>query len=414
MARLQWKEAEDEYKNGVEIAEERLNKLTKEDQRQRWTKETGDVYRGLAEVFLAEKRNQEAIQLLEFHRYRPFARETIAYAKSSGPRWPEIEKTVLAQPLPPASGTRLVYVSARNHLYIFTIGGESIKIAVLNEKRDDLERRIYRYVQKCSMAQTETAPLPVPDAESKDLFSRLLQPVVAQLRAPETIVIDPDIVMKGLPLEALKSPEGWYFGEKFPIIYSPGYLRENDLRKSSQQAPRWGLLVDALGGAVSEGAKLHDSFPEIQLVDRPDLKPAELRDLLAPSEIFHFVGHGKLGALLLANGTSMKASDFPPESLRHLQVAVLAACSTGLTSEGLGDSSSLVRAFQAGGTPTVIASQWDVDSRATRQLMGRFYTHLRNDEPAVLALFEAKKELIRGQTYKHPYYWASFILSGRA
>src|SRR5205823_13111458 len=127
------------------------------------------------------------------------------------------------------------------------------------EKRQDLSRKIREYVEKCSVRQDPELRLPPPEVESKELFSRLLQPVMAHLRPSETVVIDLDIGMNKLPLEALKSPEGWYFGEKFPVIYSPGYLRELDLRP--QQRPRWGLRIYAL--QPGENEKFSGVFPEI-------------------------------------------------------------------------------------------------------------------------------------------------------
>src|SRR5262249_2938969 len=154
------------------------------------------------------------------------------------------------------------------------------------------------------------------------------------LRSSETVIVDLDFAMNGLPLEALKSPEGWYFGEKFAVIYSPGYLRENDLRMPLPQRPRLGLLVDALG-ATSEREKLSELFPEIKPVDGADIAPGDLRALLEASEIFVFIGHGESGSLILSNQTPVKAEDFPAESLSHLQLAVLAACSSGLSPDGL-------------------------------------------------------------------------------
>jgi CHAT domain-containing protein len=58
-----------------------------------------------------------------------------------------------------------------------------------------------------------------------------------------------------------------------------------------------------------------------------------------------------------------------------------------------------------------VASLWKVDDLATAQLMKRFYAELAqsNKRDALrTAQLETKKK------YPHPYYWASFQLTGSA
>jgi CHAT domain-containing protein len=401
-------EAAEAYKEALLIAEKGLRK---EKDRRQWVKETSDVYRGLVEVFLEQKRDQEALQFWQWYQARPAARES-AFEANLEPQWEDIEEAVLRQPLPSVSSTRLVYASTRNRLYIWQIGTTGIKTVWVPEKREDLRKKIYQYIQKCGTPQSPSLPLPAPDDESRKLFSLLLQPVIADLSGSETVVVDLDQAMRGLPIEALKSPEGWYFGEKYPVVYSPGYIRENDLRNPAQQTPRGGVLLNAWDDS-SEQPAVRELFPQIRIVYDEAIAPKDLAVLLEPSEMFVFIGHGEAGSLILHSGRPLKAEDFPPESLKRLQLVVLAGCSTGSSPDGILDTRNLLDAFQAGGTPSVIASQWDVESTITTDLMTRFYTHLKNGESVPHALYEARKEIIRQKPYSHPYYWAGFILNGR-
>ena len=59
-------------------------------------------------------------------------------------------------------------------------------------------------------------------------------------------------------------------------------------------------------------------------------------------------------------------------------------------------------------------SLWAVNDQASYQLMERFYFHLRSSESIMSALRKAKLELIDSNTLSHPYYWAGFIVSGKA
>ena len=94
-----------------------------------------------------------------------------------------------------------------------------------------------------------------------------------------------------------------------------------------------------------------------------------------------------------------------------MDLVVLSACQTQLGELSAGDELvGLTRAFFFAGTPTVIASLWNVNDKATALLMERFYTHLREGMDKAGALREAQLEVM--ETHPDPYYWAGFVLSG--
>ena len=88
----------------------------------------------------------------------------------------------------------------------------------------------------------------------------------------------------------------------------------------------------------------------------------------------------------------------------------LSACDTGrgrilLGGEVLG----LTRAWMYAGAPSVLASLWKVDDRATSRLMTTFYENLKTHDKAK-ALQLAQIDMI--QEGLSPYYWAAFCLYG--
>jgi len=90
---------------------------------------------------------------------------------------------------------------------------------------------------------------------------------------------------------------------------------------------------------------------------------------------------------------------------------VLSACQTNLGDLSEGDELlGLTRAFFFAGTPTVVASLWNVEDESTALLMERFYTHLRGGMGKAEALRQTQLE-VREQ-YPNPYYWAGFVLTG--
>ena len=74
--------------------------------------------------------------------------------------------------------------------------------------------------------------------------------------------------------------------------------------------------------------------------------------------------------------------------------------------------SGLARAFMFAGSPTVLASLWEVNDRSAVQLMRNFYGHLRDSDKAT-ALAQAQREMQARGLYRHPYYWGAFTLVGR-
>ncbi len=143
---------------------------------------------------------------------------------------------------------------------------------------------------------------------------------------------------------------------------------------------------------------------------------AEARSRLAASVVLHYMGHGRpdgTGTSLDYNGNqALRAKDFTPELLRRSQLVVLAACSSGRGKDnGLWDSNSMTHAFLGAGVPRVVASHWNVDSETTSRLMISFYQHVASDKTVAQAVYQARKEILVSKP--HPYYWASFSLTGR-
>jgi CHAT domain-containing protein len=105
------------------------------------------------------------------------------------------------------------------------------------------------------------------------------------------------------------------------------------------------------------------------------------------------------------------ASQIPVESLRRVRLAMLAGCSTGSYGEENRDASStMARTFLMRGVPQVIASRWDVSSRATAEFVRHFYDELNRGLGPEEAVSEASRALRRVPQFAHPSYWAAFDL----
>ena len=97
----------------------------------------------------------------------------------------------------------------------------------------------------------------------------------------------------------------------------------------------------------------------------------------------------------------------------HAGLVVLSACETarGRLRGGEGLMGMTWALFLAG-SPATVASGWKVDEAATSKLMLALHRHLRKGEPRAAALRNAALEVRSEARYRHPFYWAAFVLSG--
>jgi tetratricopeptide (TPR) repeat protein len=94
------------------------------------------------------------------------------------------------------------------------------------------------------------------------------------------------------------------------------------------------------------------------------------------------------------------------------QLVVLSACDTGRGELSVGQGVyGLRRAFVVAGAETLVTSLWQVSDAATGKLMGKYYQKLLKEKKGRLqGMQEAMKEM--REKYKHPYYWAPFLVIG--
>jgi CHAT domain-containing protein/tetratricopeptide (TPR) repeat protein len=99
--------------------------------------------------------------------------------------------------------------------------------------------------------------------------------------------------------------------------------------------------------------------------------------------------------------------------LTGTQLMVLSACETGVGEIHSGDGVyGLRRAMVIAGAETHVMSLWSVDDAATRELMEAYYDMLLEGWGRSQALREVQLAMLQDPKRAHPYYWASFIVSG--
>jgi CHAT domain-containing protein len=158
---------------------------------------------------------------------------------------------------------------------------------------------------------------------------------------------------------------------------------------------------------------------------------AVLTTPLADRRVVAFATHGLLPGeipTLSKPALAMAATDDGESPLLNLddvltlklnaQWVVLSACNTAGGERDGAAMSGLVRGFFFAGTRSVLATQWAVESEASRQLVGLVFADVAKDPKAGRAagLRQAQLAMIDGTVggggYAHPFYWAPYVLFG--
>jgi CHAT domain-containing protein/TolA-binding protein len=148
-------------------------------------------------------------------------------------------------------------------------------------------------------------------------------------------------------------------------------------------------------------------------------------------KVLHFATHGTLddsnpmySRLVLASASLHEDGFLEAREIINLnlnaELVVLSACQTARGRVAAGEGLiGMAWAFFVAGAPTTVASQWKVDSASTTLLMTNFHQLLTSQESKNGAR-ENKAEALRGAAlkllsnvqYRHPFYWAGFVMIG--
>jgi CHAT domain-containing protein len=286
------------------------------------------------------------------------------------------------------------------------------------------------------------------DLFGRELYRLLIEPAADELQNIRTLCIIPDEFLWGLPFQALTTTRGDYLIQKYSLYYAPSLsvLSEMALRRG-QQSSNESLI--AFGNPVIESdeklnQRLHplpEAEAEVAAVARAvqtkikkvlvgrEADEKTFKALAPQYGAIHLATHGvldnrdPLNSYLLLTKTD---GDLENDGLlrareiinMHLDadLAVLSACETGNGRISPGEGViGMSWAFFVAGARSVVVSQWRVNSASTSQLMKNFYQALaRQNDPnsrnKSQALREASLRLLTDRRYRHPFYWAGFVL----
>lgn len=350
---------------------------------------------------------------------------------------------------------------------------KSGKLAAVNlPARKDLEPLIaaFRVTASAKVNSTNAAQaIAKLKAQSQPLYEKLFQPLERHLVGARQLIIVPDGALAYLPFETLAGSANrgalTFLIERFAISYAPSASALDALRKLKPNSTEAKGFI-AFGDPVYANSEIETAAPtpapsqergfdfrqlpytrtEVNSIaalfpptERMVLLGAEAQEEhvktapLGKFRYLHFATHALVdeeyparSAIILSAPTNTRTEVKEDGALQMAEVmrlklnadlVTLSACRTGLGRMLHGEGIiGLTRAFLYAGADSVVVSLWNVNDIATASLMKAFYKNLKLGLSKDDALRQAKLELLRGrqQAWRHPYFWAPFVLVGDA
>ncbi|HEX6622718.1 MAG TPA: CHAT domain-containing protein [Pyrinomonadaceae bacterium] len=373
---------------------------------------------------------------------------------------PIIKPEELTALLPDASTALLEYVVAADETYLFAVtraAGKSeaeLVVYTMPVGREELARQAGAFRRQLAGRDLGFR------APARKLYDLLLGPAREQLRGKTSLVIAPDNVLWELPFQALLTDANRFLLEEAAIAYAPSLtvLREMTRRRQSHHSGGAPATLLALGNPLVGKETLNraaltlrggglDPLPEAEqevkelgrlygssrskVYTGAEAREDRVKGEAGGSRVLHFAAHATLddaapmySHLALAGGGAGEDGLLEAWELMQLDLradlAVLSACETARGHAAAGEGViGFSWAMFVAGVPSLVVSQWKVESAGTRDLMVNFHQALlappggrKGRAGKAEALRQAALRLMRSPETGHPFYWAGFVLVG--
>ena len=326
------------------------------------------------------------------------------------------------QKLIPADETLVEYYYTDKYLFIFILTSRGLSAVRLDSGHvaDDIKNFRTAIENTSSGAHEQLA---------RHLFNLLIKPIEGSLSSSRLIIV-PHGALHYLPFYALYDGKD-YLIERYSIRMLPSasmfkYLQRGKSEKPGDILafgnPDLGDQKYNLVNAENEAVSVSKTLPRSKYFLRKDATEAALKKYGEGFSYIHFATHGEFDADKPLNSALLLAADSESDgrltvdklySMKlNADLVTLSACETGLGKIANGDDVvGLTRGFLYAGSSSIVASLWKVDDLATSTLMTSFYEAMKKmDKREALRLAQLQNK----KKYAHPYYWASFQLTGNA
>jgi CHAT domain-containing protein len=269
-------------------------------------------------------------------------------------------------------------------------------------------------------------------AANGQVYRWLIQPIAADLQAHQikTLVFVLDGSLRNIPMAALYDGNQ-YLIEQYQIAITPSLQLFGPRRLATDQ-------IRALVAGLSEGSDTSVPLPgvkrEVELLQQKlsarillnqNFTSQALKQTVtdAPFTLVHLATHGQFGSeadktfietwngRLTVNELQELLNRRSLTDTSAIELLVLSACQTaeGDNRAALGMAGLAIRA----GARSTLATLWAVNDDGTVQFIREFYQALLQPQTTKAeAVRTAQLSMLNSPEFKHPYFWAPFILVG--
>jgi CHAT domain-containing protein/tetratricopeptide (TPR) repeat protein len=374
--------------------------------------------------------------------------------------------------------TLVLYWTAEDELFIWVVtpdgNVQSRRVAVLRSKLFELTQATAPFVEATASGAARPAQPMIatrgamsialgeaPSGVWRELYGLLIGPVRGLLprAAGSLVTIVPHGPLSNLSFAALQDERGRYLLEDYTLHYVPaGAVLQFTASKRRPEARSGALLVVAdplppklstldrplarLPGARSEAAAISRLLPAARVTVLRDDAAGEtaVREAVSRKAVLHFATHaivrdddpfGSFLALGRSVGGAAADGFLTAQEVYGLDLdadlVVLSACRSAggrVTGDGI---ATFARAFLYAGTPSLVASLWDVADEPVNRLLPDFHRAWLGGQSKAVALRTAQLRLLRDlrvgkiqlatrlgpiSLTEHPVFWAGFALFG--
>jgi CHAT domain-containing protein len=262
--------------------------------------------------------------------------------------------------------------------------------------------------------------LEATEAHLQEMYQEVFAPLGPRLEGRHLVLVPHD-VLHYWPFHALLDGKRPLI-ESFSVSYAPSAtifaLCHAKSAKAQGGSLILGLPTPQAPYILDEVQSVAAILPESELFLGAGASRATLQERGPRSRVVHVATHGYFRQdNPMFSGIRLGDSYLNLYDLYQLRLPVelvtLSGCATGLNVVTSGDELlGLVRGLLSAGAQTLLLTLWDVHDRSTAEFMKSFYRRFREHGHTARALQGAMLEL--REQCPHPYYWAPFILVGKA
>lgn len=373
-----------------------------------------------------------------------------------------------SQLLPDSQSALLEYMvtGEKTYLFVLTRGLNAaqpvaLKTYTLEIKGKELTQQVERFRQQLARRDLDF------NESARRLYDLLLAPARKELQGKMTLIIVPDGTLWELPFQTLQSADNRFLIEDHVISYAPSLTVLREMMRSRRQEngvstaptvlafgnPALGrqtaerassssssssVLMDEKLDPLPEAERLVNSLPQLygaqqsRIYTGTEAREDRVKTEAANFRLLQLATHGVRNDLnpmysyVLLSQTATQGEDGLLEAWEMMNLnlradlVILSACETARGRVGAGEGMiGMTWALFVAGSPATVVSQWKVESASTTELMLEFHRQLKGkyqgNKSGVTtagALREAELKMLANSRYRHPFYWAGFVLIG--